>query len=57
MDGLRESALGGLVRALALQLLADIAGAAGIHGALEGVTLPAKDVVSVLGVPRPAGPC
>jgi hypothetical protein len=43
----------GLVEALSSQGTAGRAEAAGVHGALQSIVLPAEDVVAVLGVASP----
>jgi hypothetical protein len=47
VHGSALDALGRLFRGLHLQTLADIAEAAVVHGALEGVTLPPKAIGNV----------
>ena len=45
-----DGALLRLLDRLRLELAADVAGAAGVDGLLQGVALPTEDVVAVLGV-------
>jgi hypothetical protein len=53
LDGLRQGALDRLVEGLVLEHGADVSRAAGIHGTLERIVLPAKDVVAVLRIAVP----
>ena len=54
LDRLLQGALDRLLKGLALEHGADVSRAAGVHGALEGIALPAKHVITVLRVAVPA---
>jgi len=54
-DSLGNSALGRLCRFLIFERLAPVIRASRIHSTLERITLPAKDVISVLRVALPTG--
>lgn len=53
VDKLRLGALGRIGSGLSLELTADVSRATLVKGSLERVTLPPKEIVSVLGVSGP----